>query len=96
MNDFETWTDHFGRTWKVPQIIGRLKCGKIPGHRALRDFVIWRAAGICELCGIADATVADHKLSRRNGGTHHPDNLQASCESCNARKASIVDAKGGA
>lgn len=27
------------------------------------------------------------------GGRHHPDNLQCLCESCNARKASQVDAE---
>jgi len=39
--------------------------------------------------------VLDHVLSRRNGGSHHPGNLQALCDACNARKASLVDAKGG-
>jgi 5-methylcytosine-specific restriction endonuclease McrA len=34
-------------------------------------------------------------LSRRNGGSHHPSNLRCLCESCNARKASLVDAKYG-
>lgn len=89
------WIDNIGRKWKVPTIIGRLKPGKCPGHAALREFVIWRVCGVCEICKTAPAEVADHKLSRRNGGSHHPDNLQAACESCNARKASQVDAKGG-
>lgn len=35
--------------------------------------------------------VLDHKLSRRNGGTHHPDNLQILCDSCNARKVATHD-----
>ena len=30
--------------------------------------------------------VLDHIISRRNGGSHHPDNLQTLCDSCNARK----------
>lgn len=89
----ELWTDQHGKKWKVPEILGRLKCGKIPCHRALREFVIWRDGGVCKICGVAPAVVADHIISRRNGGSHHPDNLQAACDSCNARKASTVDAK---
>lgn len=38
-----------------------------------------------------DYLVIDHKLSRRNGGTNHPENLQALCGSCNSRKAGTVD-----
>lgn len=35
--------------------------------------------------------VLDHIISRRNGGAHHPDNLQTMCDSCNARKACRED-----
>lgn len=45
--------------------------------------------------GAARVLVADHIVSRRNGGSHHPDNLQTLCEPCNAAKAGLVDAKGG-
>lgn len=90
----ETWTDHLGRTWKVPQIAHRLKPGKCPGHAALREFVIHRDGGRCRQCGSTERLVADHIVSRRNGGTHHPDNLQCLCDSCNARKAGQIDAKG--
>jgi 5-methylcytosine-specific restriction endonuclease McrA len=38
--------------------------------------------------------VADHVISRRNGGSHHPDNMQCLCNSCNSRKANLIDAKG--
>ena len=38
--------------------------------------------------------VADHIVSRRNGGSHHPDNLMTLCDSCNARKSGLIDAKG--
>lgn len=31
---------------------------------------------------------------RRNGGSHHPSNLQCLCDPCNARKAGLVDSKG--
>lgn len=37
--------------------------------------------------------VMDHRLSIRNGGTNHPLNLQTLCDSCNARKASLIDRK---
>jgi len=87
------WTDHFGRTWKVPQIKGRLKCGKSSGHRALREYVIYRDGSRCRTCGATEDLVADHIVSRRNGGSHHPDNLQCLCQSCNSSKAGLVDAK---
>ncbi len=86
------WNDEHGTQWKVPTIIGRLKM-RIPCHRALRDFVL-RRDGTCRWCGTDQDLVADHIISRRNGGAHHPDNLQALCQSCNARKAGLVDAKG--
>lgn len=86
----ETWTDHLGRTWRVPQIKGRLKM-KCPGHRALREFVIHRDGGRCKRCGSRELLVADHILSRRNGGAHHPNNLQCLCDSCNSRKAGRED-----
>lgn len=37
--------------------------------------------------------VMDHVVSRRNGGSHGPENLRTLCDSCNARKAGLVDAK---
>jgi 5-methylcytosine-specific restriction endonuclease McrA len=85
------WVDHHGRTWKVPTIKGRLKCGRVPSHRALREYVIHRDGYRCRDCGTGDDLIADHIVSRRNGGTHHPDNLRALCQSCNARKANTVD-----
>lgn len=39
--------------------------------------------------------VLDHILSIRRGGTHRPDNLQTLCDSCNARKACLVEGAGG-
>jgi 5-methylcytosine-specific restriction endonuclease McrA len=84
------WTDHHGKTWKVPEIKGRLKPGKCPGHAALRAFVIHRD-GSCKKCGGKDDLLADHILSRRNGGSHHPNNLQCLCERCNASKSGTVD-----
>ena len=91
-----TWTDHEGRTWQTPQIIGRLKPGKCPGHAALRASVIQRDGGKCCWCGSTASLVADHIISRRNGGAHHPNNLRALCDSCNAAKAGLVDTRGEA
>lgn len=91
------WTDHHGRVWRVPQIKGRLKFA-IPSHAALRSFVIARDGGKCVDCGCNDEQrlVADHVVSRRNGGSHHPDNLRCRCNRCNARKSALVDARGAA
>jgi 5-methylcytosine-specific restriction endonuclease McrA len=86
------WTDHLGREWKEPTIVGRLKM-RIPSHRALRDFVIHRGDRKCAKCSSCVRLVADHVVSRRNGGRHHPSNMQCLCGSCNSRKASVVDAK---
>lgn len=91
----EFWTDFDGKTWQVPQILGRLKPGKCPGHAALRAFVIRRDGGKCKHCGATKDLIADHILSRRNGGSHHPSNLQCLCQSCNARKVGLVDKKVG-
>ncbi|MFW1748989.1 HNH endonuclease [Acinetobacter guillouiae] len=92
----EYWIDHNGDKWIVPTIKGRLK-SRIPSHRALREFVIVRDGNTCQICGTTNKLklVADHIVSRRNGGSHHPDNLQCLCDSCNARKAGLIDAKGG-
>jgi 5-methylcytosine-specific restriction endonuclease McrA len=87
------WTDHLGQQWVVPQIKGRLKF-RIPAHAALRAFVLHRAGGKCEECCSVTELVADHITSRRNGGAHHPDNMQCLCRVCNTRKVSTVDKKG--
>lgn len=91
------WTDFDGVTRAVPQIKGRLKCSKVPGHFALREFVLRRDGYTCINCGETNRSqlVADHIVSRRNGGSHHPENLQCLCHSCNSRKAGLIDAKGG-
>lgn len=85
-----TWTDHHGRTWKVPTIIGRLKPSKIAGHAALREFVIHRD-GCCQRCRTVENLIADHIVSRANGGSHHPRNLQALCQPCNSIKSNSID-----
>jgi 5-methylcytosine-specific restriction endonuclease McrA len=94
MRDY--WIDHNGKQWIVPQIKGRLKF-RIPSHAALKEFVLHRAGYKCEQCGFDNLLklIADHIISRRNGGQHHPDNMQCLCESCNARKVGLVDARLG-
>lgn len=89
------WKDDAGRAWRVPEIKGRLK-SRVPSHRALREFVIRRDGNACRECGSTEHLVADHIVSRRNGGSHHPSNMQCLCDPCNARKAGLVDAKGAA
>lgn len=91
--DLSTWVDQYGQTRKTPTLPGRLKCSKIPLHRDLRDFVIQRDK-VCQWCGTANDLIADHIVSRRNGGSHHPSNMQALCQSCNSKKAGLIDAKG--
>jgi 5-methylcytosine-specific restriction endonuclease McrA len=86
------WTDDLGRVWKVPEIKGRLKM-KIPCHRALKEYVI-RRDKVCRICGKDKDLIADHIVSRRNGGAHHPDNMQALCRLCNAAKVGLIDKKG--
>lgn len=86
------WIDHLGRTWRTPSIVGRLKPGKCPGHAALREFIIQRD-GMCQWRGATDNLVADHIISRRNGGAHHPDNLRTLCDPCNCARAGLVGAK---
>lgn len=88
MRDY--WVDHNGAAWIEPQIKGRLKM-RIPAHAALRDFVLQRDGFRCKRCGKTSDLVADHIVSRRNGGRHHPSNMQCLCQSCNARKAGMED-----
>jgi len=92
-----TWVDFMGTTWRTLQILGRIKY-RYPSALALRDFVLSRDGQLCVSCGAADtndnALLLDHIVSRRNGGSHHPDNLQALCARCNASKSATVDAAG--
>ncbi len=43
--------------------------------------------------GVPALLVLDHIVSRRNGGSNHPANLQALCDPCNSAKAGLVDAR---
>jgi hypothetical protein len=90
-----SWFDDRGVERHTPTIRGRLK-SKILGHRALMDFVL-RRDGACVACGDSEATgvrmVVDHIISRRNGGAHHPNNLQALCDGCNSAKVGLIDVR---
>lgn len=85
------WTDHAGKRWKVPVIKDRLRVHQIAGHAALKAHVVCRDGGVCRQCGSPDALTLDHVVSKRNGGTHHPDNLQALCKPCNDAKSNYQD-----
>ena len=87
------WIHAQGKRWKTPQNLVYLKM-KIPSYRAFREFII-QCDDACVWCGVAENFVADHIVSRRNGGIHHSSNLQTLCAPCNARKAELVDAKRG-
>lgn len=76
----------------MPECLGKLNF-KNPSHQALRAYVLWRDK-VCMWCGADSDLVADHIVSRRNGGEHHPKNLQALCQRCNSRKSGLIDAKG--
>lgn len=92
MKGLHYWRDHNGTWWRVPQIKDRLRPHQIKGHAALRDFVVARDK-CCAWCGATTNLVADHIRSKRNGGMHHPHNLQALCFSCNSKKSNAVDRK---
>lgn len=87
----KTWIDFDGREWKTPTIRGRLKM-RIPCHAALRRYIRLRDKA-CQWCGAQSDLIADHIVSRKNGGSHHPSNLQALCQSCNSAKVGLVDAR---
>lgn len=40
----------------------------------------------CRSCGSTEHLTVDHIVPRSKGGTHHLDNLQTLCRSCNSRK----------
>lgn len=106
-NEPATWQDASGVIRQTVKIRSRLKFGKVPLHRHLRDFVMARDGRRCVLCGFVEfppGTIrplseplhlleVDHIISRRNGGSHHPDNLQVLCNRCNSSKSNLIDSK---
>jgi hypothetical protein len=89
------WTDNAGQRWRVPNGRDRLRPHQIAGHGALRAFVFQRDSNRCVRCGSAEPLALDHIVSRRNGGTHHPTNLQTLCKRCNDSKATHEDRSRG-
>ncbi len=64
------------------------KCGVVPAEIPQAydgRYAVKVDPGLC--------LVMDHRVSVRNGGTHHPSNLQTYCDSCNARKSCLIDRK---
>lgn len=60
--------------------------------RKLRQFIIIRAGGICEICNVEKASIADHIEEVTDDNVNdpnivwNPDNLQAVCQDCHNRK----------
>jgi 5-methylcytosine-specific restriction endonuclease McrA len=91
-NEPPSWPDTTGRVWKTLTILRRIKY-RYPAALALREHVFARDGHRCRRCGAVAELLLDHVISRRNGGSHHPGNLQTLCLSCNARKVSTEDRK---
>jgi len=70
--------------------LGAFMCHECLAEPEVRPSLSWDGRSAVVLT-TGDCLVIDHKLSRRNRGTNHPENLQPLCEACNSRKASIVD-----
>ena len=71
--------------------LARRQAGGLDGRpwRRLRLLILERDGFTCQLrlpgcTGLASHV--DHRVSRRDGGSDHPDNLQAACANCNQRK----------
>ncbi|MCK4792041.1 MAG: HNH endonuclease [Desulfobacteraceae bacterium] len=75
----------------------KYKLTKTVSGRMLYRYIIERDNNTCRICGehpepfpsyryTGPCIVVDHILTRKHGGTHHPQNLQAICDTCNARK----------
>ena len=72
--------------------------GRCAGHQPVPDWsgsrrwrrlvaaVVRRDRGVCQLCGRAGATSADHVVRRRDGGADELDNLRAVHLDCNRRR----------
>lgn len=59
--------------------------GSTSHWRKLREIVIRRDAGACQLCG-QEGKHVDHIVPRKLGGTDELHNLQLLCVQCNLRK----------
>lgn len=81
------------RSWRSEARARRMAIMASPEHRAAaaarargnRHVLDAPVIGECVYCG-APARERDHIISRRSGGSDHPDNLAPCCRSCNASK----------
>lgn len=87
----EFWFDFEGNRHRV--LSPRKLNYEQPGPKKLRDFVYKRDGHRCKICSNTDSLVIDHIVSIKNSGTNHPDNLRCLCETCNARKTGLFDAR---
>lgn len=63
-----------------------------PLNGTTRLRVYERDGGVCTYCGVAvapDEFHVDHSVSRKNGGTNHPNNLRTACAPCNLSKGGL-------
>lgn len=63
------------------------RCGRRPAENECQNY----DGTTCPWIAGRGHLNVDHILSRRAGGSNHPDNLQTLCVPCNTRKASYVD-----
>jgi len=52
--------------------------------RELRAYVLKRDGGICQRCGRPGARLVHHVIERKDGGSDHPDNLEAVHTACHS------------
>jgi hypothetical protein len=97
------WIDFDGTERMVSKRKGRLKYNS-KSTKALRDYVLKRDGYACKNCGAKPISndvigitdndsmlVIDHIITWRNGGSHHPNNLQVLCDRCNSSKGMTLD-----
>ncbi len=58
--------------------------------RRLRLVILHRDP-VCRACGREPANEVDHIVSKTNGGTDDPSNLQGLCKACHSRKTVLED-----
>lgn len=82
---------HYG--WHNYQnVLGKGNQNKRYGHtwRKTRDKILSRDCGVCQPCKrrgiVTAATIVDHIKPKAKGGTDSPENLEAICKACHAKK----------
>ena len=59
--------------------------------RKLRDFILRRDCGLCQVCAargrVTAANQVDHIIPKVKGGSDEPDNLQSICDPCHRDKS---------